>query len=94
MKSGKHESSKQRGQDLGWKVHDLGSISAALSGPVCVPPEAAAGNRAYPRSCTSFVFHSCMNYVITVFLLVSCMDTRNLLLYFCLFCQVLCTVNP
>ena len=60
MKPGKHESSKQRGQDGGWKVHE--------------------------RAHLLFFTHTlCMNYVITMFLLVSCMNTRNLLSYFARF---------
>ena len=61
MNPGKHQSSKQKGQDLGWEVDD--------------------------RAHLLFFTHTLsMNYVIAVFLLVSCMNTRNL--------QVLCTVNP
>ena len=67
MNLGKHQSSKERGQDGGWKVQ---------------------------QPCTSFVFHS---YTMDelhnriFFLLVSCMNTRNLLF---IFCQVLCMFNP
>ena len=57
MNPGKHQSSKQRGQDGGWKVH----------------------NRAH---LLIFTYTLCMNYVIAMFLMVSCMNTRNLLLYF------------
>ena len=61
MNPSKHQSSKQRGQDGGWKVHD--------------------------RAHLLFFTHTlCMNYVIAMFLLVSCMNTRNLLLYFARFC--------
>ena len=45
-------------------------------------------DRAHLLFCTHTLF---MSYVIIRFLLVSCMNTRNLLLYFC---QVLCTGNP
>ena len=73
MNPGKHQSSKQRGQDGGWKVHDCAHL--------CFP--------------LFFFTHTlCMNYVIAIFLLVSCMNTRNLLSYFHEFCQVLCTINP
>ena len=58
---GKDYRSKQRGQDLGWKVHD----------------------RAHLLFCAHTL---CMNYVIAMFLLVSCMNTRNHLLYFVRFC--------
>ena len=61
MNLGKHQSSKQRGQDGGWKVHD--------------------------RAHLLFFTHTlCMNYVIAMFLLVSSMNTSNLLLYFARFC--------
>lgn len=60
MNPGKHQSSKQRGQDLDWKVHD--------------------------RAHLLFFTHTlCMNYVIAMFLLVSCVNTSNLLLYFARF---------
>ena len=60
MNPGKHQTSKQRGQDLGWKVH----------------------NRAH----LLFFTHTLrMNYVIAIFLSVSCMNTRNLRLYFARF---------
>ena len=63
MKLGKLQSSKQRGQDGGWKVHD--------------------------REHLSFFTHTLyMNYVIVMFLLVSSMNTRNLLLYFARFCTL------
>ena len=61
MKPGKHRSSKQRGHDGGWKVHD--------------------------RAHLLFFTHTLyMNYVIAIFLLVSCMNTRNHQLYFGRFC--------
>ena len=60
MKPGKHPSSKQRGQDGGWKVHDRAHL-------------------------LFFTRTLCMNYVIEMFLLVSCMNTRNHLLYFARF---------
>ena len=63
MNPGKHQSSKRRGQDLGWKVHE--------------------------RVHLLFFTHTqrlCMNYVIAMFLLVSCISTRNHLLYFARFC--------
>ena len=43
-----------------------------------------------PRRCTSFVFYSYImhDYVIAMFLLVSCMNTRNHLLYFVRFCAL------
>ena len=50
-----NKSSKQRGQDGGWKVYD----------------------RAHLLFCTHTL---CMNFVIAIFLLVSCMNTRNHLL--------------
>ena len=53
MNPSKHQSSKQRGQDLDWKVH----------------------NRAHLLFLTHIL---CMNYVIALFLLVSCMKTCNL----------------
>ncbi len=60
-KPGKHQRSKQRGQDLGWKLHD----------------------RAHLLSCSDTL---CMSYIIQMFLLVNCMNTRNHLLYFVRFC--------
>ena len=60
MKPGKYQSSKQRGQDGGWKVH----------------------NRAHLLFFTRTLR---INYVIAMFLLVSCMNTRNHLLYFARF---------
>ena len=60
MNPGKHQSSKQRGQDLGWKVHEGAHL-------------------------LFFTHTLCMNYVIAKFLLVSCISTRNLLLYFARF---------
>ena len=61
MNPGKHPSSKQRGQDEGWKVHD--------------------------RAHLLFSTHTlCMYYVIAMFLLVSYMSTRNILLSFARFC--------
>ena len=61
MKPGKHQSSKERGQDGGWKVHD--------------------------RAHLLFFTHTlCMNNVIAMFLLVSCINTHNHLLYFARFC--------
>ena len=61
MNPGKHQSIKQRGQDLGLKVHD--------------------------RAHLLFLTHTlCMNYIIAMLLLVSCMNTGNLLLYFARFC--------
>ena len=56
MKPSKHQSSKQRGQDRGWKVHDRANL-------------------------LFFTHTLCMNYVIAMFLMVSSMNTRNLLLY-------------
>ena len=63
MNPGEHQSSKRRGQDGGWKVHDSAHLLFFTRTP-------------------------CMNYVITIFLLVSCMNTStcNLLLYFARFC--------
>ena len=61
MKPGKHQSSKQRGQDGGWKVHDHAHL-------------------------LFFTHTLCMNYIIAMFLLVSCMNRRNHLLYFARFC--------
>ena len=61
MNPGKHQSSKQRGQDGGWKVHDRANL-------------------------LFFTHTPCMNYAIAMFLLVSCMNTRSLLLYFAMFC--------
>ena len=56
MNPGKHQSSKQRGQDLGWKVHEGAHLL--------------------------FITHTLfMYYVIAILLLVSCMHTRNHLLY-------------
>ena len=61
MTPGKHQSSKQRGQNLGWKIHDRAHL-------------------------LFFTRTLCMNHLIAMFLLVSCMNTRNLLLYFARFC--------
>ena len=59
MNPSKHQSSKQRSRDGGWKVYD--------------------------RAHLLFFTHTlCMNYVIAMFLLVSYMNTRNLL--FARFC--------
>ena len=58
---GKHQRSKQRGQDLCWKVYDLAHL-------------------------LFYVHTLCMNYVIAMFSLVSCMNARNHLLYFVRFC--------
>ena len=61
MNPGKHQSRKQGGHVLGWKV-----------------PE---------RAHLLLLTHTlCMNYVIAMFLLVSCMNSRNLLLYLARFC--------
>ena len=55
-----HQSNKQRGQDLGWKVHEGANLL--------------------------FLTHVlCINYVMAMFLLVSCMNTRNHQLYFARF---------
>ena len=64
MNPGKHQSSKQRGQDLGWKVHEGVHL-------------------------LFFTHTLCMNYVIAMFLLVSCIKTRYYLLYFARFCALL-----
>ena len=62
MKPGKLQSSKQRGQDGGLKVHD--------------------------RAHLLFFTHTlCMNYVIAMFPLVSCMNTRSHLLRFARYVQ-------
>ena len=63
MNLGKHQSSKQRGQDGGWKVHDRAHLLF------------------FTRTLCKRV-----NYVIAMFLLVSYMNTCNLLLYFAWFC--------
>ena len=63
MNTGKHHSSRRRGEDLDLdlKVHD--------------------------RAHLLFFTHTlCMNNVIAMFLSVSCMNTRNNLLYFARFC--------
>ena len=60
MNPGKHQRSKQRGQDLGWKVHEGANL-------------------------LFFIPTLCINCVIAMFLLVSCMNTRNYLLYFARF---------
>ena len=61
MNPSKHQSSKQSGQDLGWKVQDSVHI-------------------------LFFTHTLCMNYVIAMSLLVSCINTRKHLLYFARFC--------
>ena len=63
MKPGKHQRSKQRGQDLGRKVHQGAHL-------------------------LFFTHKLCMSYVIYVFLLVSCLNTFNHLLYFARFCAL------
>ena len=68
MNPGKRYSSKQSGQDGGWKVHDRAHLLF------------------FTRTLCDTL---CMNYVIAMFLLVSCVNTRNLLsvlLYFARFC--------
>ena len=63
MNPGKHQRSKQRGQDSGWKVHDYAHLM--------------------------FFTHTlCMYYVISMFLLVSCMNTLHHLLCFAMFCAL------
>ena len=57
MNPGKYQSSKQRGQDEGCKVHDRANFLL-------------------------FTLTLRMNYVVAMFLLVSCITIRNLLLYF------------
>ena len=64
MNTGNHQSSKQRGQVLGWKVHEGAHL-------------------------LFFIHTLCMNYVIAMFLLVCCMNTRNDLLYFARFYALL-----
>ena len=63
MNPGKYQGSKQRVQDLGWKVHEGAHLF-------------------------SFTHTLCMNYVIAMFLLVSCMNTRSHLLYFARVCAL------
>ena len=63
MYPGKHQSSKQRGQDEGWKVQEGAHL-------------------------LFFTHTLCTSYIITMFLLVSCMNTRNHLLYFARFCAL------
>ena len=60
MNPGKHQSSKRRGRDLGWKVREGAHL-------------------------LFFTYTLYMNYVIAKFLLVSCIRTHNLLLYFARF---------
>ena len=59
MNPGKHQSSKQRGQDGGSKFYD----------------------RAHLLFFPHIRHILCMNYVIVMFLLISCMITRNLLYF-------------
>ena len=64
MNPGKHQRSKQRGQDLGWKVHQGAHLL--------------------------FSIHTLrMNYIVTMFLLASCINTLKHLLYFARFCALL-----
>ena len=63
MNPDKHQSSKQRGQDLGWKAHEGAHL-------------------------LFFTHTLCMSYVIAMFLLVSCLNTCNHLLYFARFCAL------
>ena len=63
MNLGKHQSSKQRGQDLGWKVQEGAHL-------------------------LFFTHTLCMNYIISMFLLVSYISKRNHLLYFARFCAL------
>ena len=63
MKLSKHQRSKQRDQDLCWKVRE----------------------GAHLLFCTHTL---CMNFIIARFLLVSCMNESNYLLYFASFCAL------